>query len=53
MSETTNQNKALLRRIYEEMWNAGNPAAAAGIFAHPDSVQQAVSEFLIALYATV
>jgi predicted ester cyclase len=48
MSEKIGQNKALLRRIYEEMWNRHNPAAARALFARPESVERAVSEFLYA-----
>jgi len=47
MSEI-DQNKALVRRIYEEMWNRNNPTAARAIFAHPEGVERAVREFLSA-----
>jgi len=46
MSEITNKNKSLVLRIYEEMWNEGNPTIASEIFAQPASVQRFVSEFL-------
>ena len=47
MSDLTSQNKALMRRIYEEMWNKGNPALAAALFAQPAGVERFVSQFLI------
>jgi steroid delta-isomerase-like uncharacterized protein len=40
------ENKKLARRIYDEMWNRGDPAAAAGIFARPEGVGKFVREFL-------
>lgn len=46
MSDLTN-NKVLMRRVYEELWNAGNPALAAEIFAQPEGVQKFVQQFLI------
>lgn len=46
MSELTSRNKALMRRIYEEMWNRANPSIAAEIFAQPEGVELFVSEFL-------
>ena len=48
MSEIESQNKVLVRRIFEEMWNQGNLAAASEIFAEPESVQKFVREFLTA-----
>jgi predicted ester cyclase len=47
MSET-DQNKVLVRRIFEEMWNQNDPGAARAIFAHPEGVERAVREFLTA-----
>ena len=44
MNEKTNQ--ALVLRIYEEVWNDGNLAAAEDIFVQPAGVQRFVSEFL-------
>jgi predicted ester cyclase len=46
MSEVTSRNKVLMRRIYEEMWNKGNPALAAELFAQPEGVERFVSGFL-------
>jgi steroid delta-isomerase-like uncharacterized protein len=42
------ENKAIASRIYEEMWNRGNPAMAAEIFARPEGVARYVKEFLAA-----
>jgi len=47
MSELISRNKALMRRIYDDMWNTGNPAFAAEIFARPEGVQRFVSQFLL------
>src|SRR5262245_3296675 len=47
MSEAISKNKALMRRIYEEMWNAGNPSLAAEIFESPQGVIRFVRQFLI------
>src|SRR5690349_22259710 len=46
MSAMTSTNKALMRRVYEEMWNRGNPAHAAELFAHREGVERFVSQFL-------
>jgi predicted ester cyclase len=46
MFEVTSKNKALMRRIYEEMWNKKHPALAAELFARPAGVEQFVSQFL-------
>ena len=47
MSELTSRNKALMRRLYKEMWNRANPAAAAELFAQPEGVERFVRQFLI------
>ena len=46
MSELASKNKALMHRIYEEMWNRGNPSLAAELFAQPQGVERFVSQFL-------
>ena len=46
MSDLSSKNKILMRRIYEEMWNAKNPASAREIFARPEGVERFVSQFL-------
>lgn len=33
MSEAVTKNKALMRRVSEQMWNGADPAAAAEFFA--------------------
>lgn len=47
MSESVSKNKALMRRIYEEMWNASNPSLAAEIFERSEGVTRFVSQFLM------
>lgn len=47
MSDLASKNKALMRRLYEDMWNRANPAAAAELFASPQGVERFVSQFLI------
>lgn len=46
MSDLTSENKVLMRRIYEEIWNGGNPSLAVQIFAQPESVERFVRKFL-------
>ena len=46
MSESMSKNKALMRRIYEEMWNGGNPELATELFSNPEAVKRFVSQFL-------
>lgn len=47
MSDLVSKNKALMRRVYEEMWNRGSPSAAKEIFANPEGVERFVSQFLL------
>lgn len=47
MSDSTSKNKALMRRVYEEMWNKGKPALAVEIFEQPSAVERFVSQFLL------
>jgi len=47
MSDVVSKNKALIRRIYEEMWNKAKPALAVEIFVQPAGVERFVSQFLI------
>lgn len=47
MFDETSKNKALMRRIYEEMWNQSKPVLAIEIFAQPDGVERFVSQFLL------
>ena len=47
MSDPTSTNKALMRRIYDELWNGKNPAVAAEIFSQPEGVERFVKEFLL------
>ena len=46
MSERTNLNKAIVRRIFQEMWNQANPAVANEIFAEPEGVVAFMTQFL-------
>ncbi len=46
MSEGTDRNKALVRRIYDEMWNQHDPSVAHNLFAQPEGVERAVTELL-------
>jgi predicted ester cyclase len=48
MSDLTSKNKSLMHRIYQEMWNGGDPALAAEIFSRPEGVENFVSRFLFA-----
>lgn len=42
----SSNNKALMRHMYEEMWNKGDPTAAHIFFAEPTGVERFVGEFL-------
>ena len=46
MSDLSNKNKILMRRVYEEMWNGGKPTLAAELFTQPEGVEHFVSQFL-------
>jgi len=47
MSDSTSKNKALMRRVYEEMWDKGKPALAVELFEQPAGVERFVSQFLL------
>ncbi len=46
MSDLTSTNKALLRQVYEEMWNQARASLAAEIFDQPQGVERFVTGFL-------
>jgi len=46
MSDLATQNRVLMRRVYEEMWNQGKPALAAELFSQPAGVERFLSQFL-------
>jgi predicted ester cyclase len=48
MSTRTTENKRVVRRIYEELWNQNKLAVAEEVFARPESVQRYVGAFLAA-----
>ena len=47
MSAQTTKNRALMRRIYNEMWNQADPSLAMELFDQPEGVQRFVSQFLV------
>jgi len=47
MSDLTSKNIALIRRIYDDMWNRADPSIAAQIFAQPEGVDRFVGQFLL------
>jgi predicted ester cyclase len=47
MSDLSSKNKALMHRVYEEMWKRRNPPVAAELFAEPEGVEGFVSQFLL------
>lgn len=47
MSDVVGKNKAIMQRVYEEMWNRGNPALAGELFANPEGVARFVRGFLL------
>lgn len=47
MSAQTTKNKALMRRIYDEMWNRANPSLAMALFDQPEGVERFVRQFLV------
>lgn len=46
MSDLTSKNKALMRRVYDEMWNQATASLAVEIFDRPQGVERFVSQFL-------
>ena len=46
MSAIASENKVLMRRVYEEMWNGAKPDVAIELFAQPAGVEKFVSQFL-------
>ena len=46
MSDLNSKNKALMRRVYEEMWNQGQASLARELFERPEGVERFVSQFL-------
>src|ERR1044071_2865341 len=45
MSDLASNNKVLVRRIYEEMWNQNKPDLAEEIFVHPEGVKNFLRQF--------
>ncbi len=45
MSTHTHENKQIVRRLFDEIWNQGQLAVADEIFARPDSVKAYIGHF--------
>ena len=46
MSDQTIQNKVLMRRVYNEMWNQARATMASELFERPEGVEKFVHQFL-------
>lgn len=46
MSEQMDRNKALMRRVYDEVWNQSRLEVASKLFERPAGVERFVSQFL-------
>ena len=46
MYEAIDGNKAVMRRVFEEMWNQHQPGAATRLFERPEGVERFVRSFL-------
>ncbi len=43
--EAAAHHKGVVQRLYEDVWNRNDPAAAADIFAQPSGIQAYISQF--------